>query len=197
MNGVAAKILAKRAPIAVNGCLQWKADHSTFSALNLESKGGAIQQPAKRMVRPLLQASTPNCDKAGTCNTDTAPDQSVASKPGKCSTDATSDRSVSTNATVTVDSSPGVGISSNIEENVADFTHFRKLAQQLRGSTSPSNIPLELETLRTADRAESKATSSMYAASFARMVSSDSTSTQITLDGHGVPFSREPSTSTA
>jgi len=189
-NGVAAKILAKRSPNARG--LQWKADHSTFSALNLESRNGAIQQPAKSMLRAPTQVSKPIRDQVGVL-------KSELKSVGICKTDTTPIRSTSTEATVTdldVDSLLSTGDSADIEDSTASFTEFRRFALQLRGSVGLSIIPCELETLRTAEKPEQRASSSMHAASFTRTVSAESASTQFTHDAHGAPISRQQSAST-
>jgi len=146
-NGVAAKILAKRSPNA--RCLQWKADHSTFSALNLESKNGAIQQPAKSM----LQASKPNRIQVERL-------KSALKSVGTCSTDTTPTQSTSTEATANdpdLDSLPSTIVSSDTEDSAASFTEFRRLALQFRGSAGFGVIPCELKTLRTAEKNEQRA----------------------------------------
>jgi len=187
-NGVAAKILAKRAP----GCLQWKADHSTFSALNLESKNGAPQQPAKSTLMFLSQVSKPNQVQMETL-------RSVLKSAGTCSTDTTPATSSSTEATLTdpeVDSLPSSGDFWETEDSTATFTDFRKLALQHRGRVDPGVIPCELETLRTVEVDEQKRASlGMHLSSFSRTVSAAPTSTHSSHDAHGTPFSREQSAS--
>jgi len=187
-NGVAAKILAKRAP----GCLQWKADHFTFSALNLESKNGAPQQPAKSTLMFLSQVSKPNQVQMETL-------RSVLKSAGTCSTDTTPATSSSTEATLTdpeVDSLPSSGDFWETEDSTATFTDFRKFALQHRGRVDPGVIPRELETLRTVEVDEQKRASlGMHLSSFSRTVSAAPTSTHSSHDAHGTPFSREQSAS--
>jgi len=187
-NGVAAKILAKRAP----GYLHLKADHSTFSALNLESKPGAPKQPAKSTLMSLSQVSKQNCMQVEAL-------KSAFKSVGTCSTDTTSAKISSTKvATIDsdVDSLPTTSISTDIEDTAAIFTEFRRLALQLWGTVDSSVIPCELETLRTAKGGEQKQASlAVHTASFSRTVSAESTSTQFTHDAHGAPFSRVQSAS--
>jgi hypothetical protein len=187
-NGVAAKILAKRAP----GGLQWKADHSTFSALNLESKNGALKQPAKSVLASQSQASKPTHVQGDSL-------KSGLKSVGSCSTDTTPDKNSSTDATLTdpsVDSLPSTGDSPENEDSATTFTEFRKLALECRSRVGPNVIPHELETLRSVEGGEQKRASlGMHPPSFARTVSVDSTSTQFSHDTHGASFSRQQSAS--
>jgi len=95
-----------------------------------------------------------------------------------------------------VDSLPNSGDSWETEDSTATFTDFRKFALQHRGRVDPGVIPRELETLRTVEVDEQKRASlGMHVSSFARTVSAASTSTHLSHDAHGTPFSQEQSAS--